>query len=1466
MSANRPGTKEIVNFAAWVAAYLVFAVPALAHDFGEAAVGQSEELPKSEPALPCDENSCCPAAGSNGNSTGEASQATTTNADGTGSTNVCGKGGDPVDGFTGRFTHTQVDLVVDGVYPIRFVRRYDSQSEYDSPLGYGWTHGYDVRLFEYTDGSFVVRTRDGVRIHYESTYDHANKGRGRAPMLSEEPGAGTFTLRYPNGEQQFFDAEGRLTAQQDPQGNRLEMSYTPDPLLDPVKMPLMGRSPYAVDPAATLMVAELYQLTKIEERTKDGTKTGRQLEFQYDSATGRLTTVESDDGRQVKFFQTSDVETEDRGDLARVEGLEGIDSNYLYDSDHNLTQFEDALGETPTVNVYDASDRVMTQTRGDRSWAFDYDAQPNITTVTRTIKVGETQKFAITDFTFDAFGQLIQKVDALGNRIDYNRAVPDRHFLTQVVVQRNDGGTRANPSLVSEKTIDLTYFPDGNLETRSATIGAGTLTESWTYDSDWVSSYQRVWDIEPTKVFKTEYTFEYDTGGLPTNVIEIKRKISMGVFETTTLDYDDDTGQLSSITPPALTPNDGFKIVRTYYPTNTMNGNAGLLHEAYIEFPEDPGPANQDYLARTLVYDSKSHPVSVTDARDNTTSFGYDALRRLTTLTNPDDETAVLTYTGPNDGGADLENPANWTPGRLLARIETGQTMAEGEGQIRRLIYDALGRLIRVERKDDADNISTFAEHEYDSDNNRTLFRDGVLRETLFDYDELLRLTSLIDADTNETTFGYDAVGNRTRVTQADGDLIETTTLFAYDALNRLTQANQQGESAITQFGYDAAGNVTSVIDPNQVGEIPPKKTVYAYDTLSRLQSVTQPEGETVSYCYDPRGRLDRVINARLQGLEYTYLPWSGLEQVEHFDTATTCAAALSNSSRTVAYTYDESANLLTTTETYEGQSSELLYTYTYDDLDRVDTTIADFLSGAPKLDSGYDRFGNRNLLEVTEGALTSSYAWTYNDLDRLRTIDLPGVPVSNYITYLGNDDLNTWPHSNGLTTSYTYAAAGPVQTITVNDPSQLHQLTYTLDEVLNVKTLVEQIDTDPAETYTYGYDGLYRLTSSNYPAAYGLPADETFDYDDAGNREDTGYAHDDDNQIQTSPGKGYVFDADGNLTEINDGVTPTPNPLRTFAWDTTNRLTTTTDELTSEVTTYRYDPFGRRIGKTVAGVTTQFLWDGDQLFGEYDASGNRLVRYAYAGGFAPVQVFFGPGSECNDGLDNDGDTLTDFVGGDPDCEDANDPSEGTELEVHTDHLDTPRMLTDASGQVVWYAAYEAFGQAHVDSDPDGDTNDVAFNIRFPGQYYDVETGLHYNRFRYYDPNIGRYISADPIGQAGDFNIYRYARNDPANIVDPTGLDVDIVITRSGTTSNSQAGTFTATSSVAGDSISGHTLEDPNPPNPNLPAPPGSYSAHVDSRAGRSDRIELDHVPDASYVQIHSGNTAADVEGCFVVG
>lgn len=101
---------------------------------------------------------------------------------------------------------------------------------------------------------------------------------------------------------------------------------------------------------------------------------------------------------------------------------------------------------------------------------------------------------------------------------------------------------------------------------------------------------------------------------------------------------------------------------------------------------------------------------------------------------------------------------------------------------------------------------------------------------------------------------------------------------------------------------------------------------------------------------------------------------------------------------------------------------------------------------------------------------------------------------------------------------------------------------------------------------------------------------------------------------------------------------------------------------------------------------------------------------------------------------------------------------------IHPDHLGTPRVVTDQAGTVVWRADYEPFGKANIT------TSTVTMNLRLPGQYFDSETGLHYNYFRDYDPATGRYLQSDPIGLDGGINVYAYASNNPVNRIDPDGL------------------------------------------------------------------------------------------------
>jgi RHS repeat-associated protein len=107
---------------------------------------------------------------------------------------------------------------------------------------------------------------------------------------------------------------------------------------------------------------------------------------------------------------------------------------------------------------------------------------------------------------------------------------------------------------------------------------------------------------------------------------------------------------------------------------------------------------------------------------------------------------------------------------------------------------------------------------------------------------------------------------------------------------------------------------------------------------------------------------------------------------------------------------------------------------------------------------------------------------------------------------------------------------------------------------------------------------------------------------------------------------------------------------------------------------------------------------------------------------------------------------------------------------VHNDHLGTPKYLTDTTGKAVWQAQSTPFGEVLEKEDLDGDGKYVTLNMRFPGQYWDHETGTSYNYFRDYEPSLGRYIQSDPIGLGGGINTYVYVNDNPVNYIDPYGL------------------------------------------------------------------------------------------------
>ncbi len=275
---------------------------------------------------------------------------------------------------------------------------------------------------------------------------------------------------------------------------------------------------------------------------------------------------------------------------------------------------------------------------------------------------------------------------------------------------------------------------------------------------------------------------------------------------------------------------------------------------------------------------------------------------------------------------------------------------------------------------------------------------------------------------------------------------------------------------------------------------------------------------------------------------------------------------------------------------------------------------------------------------------------------------------------------------------------------------------------------LMTRTDRSGKRTGDYSYDALDRLKTDLSPLGT-----RAYVYDKNGNRTrstindvQANYRYEAaSNRMQHYNTETVPHDENGNILTLRN-LDLNPDPY--------NRLVNANGNV------YRYNGLGQRVAKYPNADMSRYVYDlNGQLIGEYTATGDFKREYIYLNG-QPLAMI-----------------------------------DDTNLYyIHNDHLGTPQKLSDPTGTVVWSATYDPFGQAFIDTDPDSDGQQVTFNLRLPGQYYDSETGLHYNYFRYYDPQTGRYITSDPIGLQGGLNTYGYVSGNPLRFIDQFGLDIKL--------------------------------------------------------------------------------------------
>lgn len=732
-----------------------------------------------------------------------------------------------------------------------------------------------------------------------------------------------------------------------------------------------------------------------------------------------------------------------------------------------------------------------------------------------------------------------------------------------------------------------------------------------------------------------------------------------------------------------------------------------------------------------------------TDVQDVTT-YAYNAKGYLTTVTNALGHITQLSNFD-SYGNPQILVDANGVQTSLTYTLQGWLASVSTAGSTTSFEHDAVGLITKVTRGDGSwlsytwddarrltkitNNLGETIEYSLDAMGNRTAQRlkdasSTLTQQQTWVYDELGRLLRSVGAGGQVSGYQYDLNDNPTVSTNPK----QNSNTLAYDALNRVI-SNTDPLNGVTTLAYNALDNLTRVRDPRGV------ITQYEYDGLGNLTKQISPDSGTTTFSHDAAGNVISKTDARGVVTTYTYdalnrltgrqYPASPALNVQyHYDMTADGnrgigrLTAVQDASGVLGYSYDERGNLI-------GQLRSVA------------------LSSGDHYDSLGYAYDGANQLARIDYPQGFSILYPRNAAGQVSQVQLQvgsGQPsgFASSLSYLPFGPLKSLTWANGVSLNRSYDQDYRLTQQVVDGWNS----TYDYDANSNITTLNSSLLGD----LNYSYDALDRLTAEQK-----VNLQQSYSYDAVGNRTGKTTTPIVNGVAQTSTQQTYQYASTSNrLTKIGTQAVTTDTvgnltrdrTNRELVYDAQNRLTSV--KLGSNtVAEFRYNALGQRTHKISAQGTTTFLYGPDgQLLGEqqFSSQGSKLSAQYYI---------------WLDSLPLGGVSIT-F-----DAQGAIASSEPFYL--HSDHLNTPRMATNQTQQNVWQWQSDAFGVGQA-------TGSLAMNLRFPGQYFDQESGLHYNYFRDYDPETGRYVESDPIGLGGGLNTYGYVEGNPVDATDPDGL------------------------------------------------------------------------------------------------
>ncbi|MBD9456397.1 RHS domain-containing protein [Pseudomonas sp. PDM05] len=600
---------------------------------------------------------------------------------------------------------------------------------------------------------------------------------------------------------------------------------------------------------------------------------------------------------------------------------------------------------------------------------------------------------------------------------------------------------------------------------------------------------------------------------------------------------------------------------------------------------------------------------------------------------------------------------------------------------------------------------------------------------TRFEYDRRGHLQTVIDAVGERQRYQHDSRGRLLQIERPYG-YIEHYLRNTSGQLSAYTDA----AGHTTRYQYDRRGQLVRRIDAHG------RQIEYRHDAYGRLQTLTNENGEHYRFAWDQGDRLTQQQDLDGSVRRYAYDALDNVVSVEY--------VPLDDASPIVHRLQRDAVGRMRVKETDEGRTE-----YTYDALDQLtDVTTTDRQGNAQALGFAYDALGQLTCEQSATGKLQHHYdelgnlsqtqlpdgRWLnrlHYGSGHLHQINLDGQVISDFERdRLHREVLRT---QGQITTRSEYDRCGRLRSrkrSPAGQPRQLppaQQKTFEYDPADNLIGRLEG-----GQRQLLHYDATGRIIASQDSTQGQL---ETFGYDAAANLLDGAQSsaglvrH---NKLLTYQDKRYRYDGFGRMIEKRS----TLRDLQRFTYDAEHRLIEV-HNASGNVVHMTYDPLGRRIAKTERDSSgrllgeTRFTWDGLRLLQEHKHRQTSLYVYVDEG-YEPLARVDGIG-----------------------------PQQKIRY-YHNDLNGLPEQLTETDGHNVWSATYRVWGSTLEEvREPDYIEEQ---NLRFQGQYLDRETGLHFNTFRFYDPEVGRFTTPDPVGLAGGLNLYQYSPN-PFGWIDPWG-------------------------------------------------------------------------------------------------